>query len=72
MGQWDTLDWLRDNPGWHRTEEVAKGLTKENGRLFRHTRVLMLLSRSLRYNEVLRRDCPYAQGYEWHTIEVQE
>jgi hypothetical protein len=28
MGQQDVVDWLRQNPGWHKTTDVAKALDR--------------------------------------------
>jgi hypothetical protein len=39
MGQQEVLDWLEQNPGWHKTKDICKGLKRRrtggNFRLFR-------------------------------------
>jgi len=59
MGQWHVEEWLEAHPGWHRTGDVATGLG------FRHSRVLMLLSRVLKHNGVRRRKISDGRGWEW-------
>lgn len=49
MGQWHVCEWLEANPGLG----------------FRHSRVLMLLSRIFRYNGVNRRKSADGRGWEW-------
>jgi len=59
MGQWHVEEWLEAHPGWHRTGDVAAGLG------FRHSRVLVLLSRIFKYKGVNRRKSADGCGWEW-------
>jgi DNA-binding CsgD family transcriptional regulator len=59
MSQEEVLGWPEANPGWHRTGDIATGLG------FRHSRVLVLLSRVFRYKGVNRRKSADGRGWEW-------